>query len=146
MYNTDMIDRFLTPQQELFLEYYTDPKSETFGNCTQSGLRAGYSQEYSENLTYVMPLWLSESIESMQVLKKAERNLNQVLDLDIVTDEGKIDTNILGHRTKVDMFIAERLGKEKYSTRNELTGKGGKDLVPEQLSEEQKEKLKSLLL
>ena len=93
-----------------------------------------------------MPLWLSESIESMQVLKKAERNLNQVLDLDIITDEGKIDTNILGHRTRVDMFIAERLGKEKYSTRNELTGKGGKDLVPEQLTDEQKEKLKSLLI
>ena len=66
--------------------------------------------------------------------------------LDIITDEGKIDTNILGHRTKVDMFIAERLGKEKYSTRNELTGKGGKDLVPEQLTDEQKEKLKSLLI
>ena len=38
----------LTPQQELFLSYYTNPKSETFSNALQSGLKAGYSQEYSE--------------------------------------------------------------------------------------------------
>ena len=81
----------------------------------------------------------------MKRLRRTEKNLDEVQNLEIFTDDGKVDSNILGHRTKVDMFIAERLGKQKYSTRSELTGADGKDLIPEQLSDEEKKKLLDLI-
>lgn len=126
-----MADRFLTPQQEYFLERYTNPKSPTFGNATQSALEAQYSQEYAENITALMPDWLSENIGDMRRLKRAERNLTEVQELDIIDHEGKPDSQLIDKRTKVDMFLAERLNKNKYSTRTEtdLTSKGEKILV-----------------
>jgi len=115
-----MADRLLTPQQELFLASYTDPKSDTFSNATQSGIKAGYSQEYSENLTSELPDWLSENLGDMKRLRKAEKNLDEVQNFGVVDEEGKIDVNLLDKRIKVDMFFAERLGKAKYSARKEL--------------------------
>lgn len=120
-----MVDRLLTPQQELFLKYYTDPKSNTFSNALQSGLKAGYSQEYSENITALLPDWLSESIGDQKMIAKAEKNLKQVQDLEVLNDEGKVITDVLRERTKVDMFIVERLNKKKYSQRQELSDPDG---------------------
>lgn len=122
------MDRLLTPQQELFLERYTNPKSPTFGNATQSALSANYSREYAENITGLMPDWLSENIGDMKRLKRAEKNLDEVQNLPIVDEEGKVDVQLIEKRNKVDMFLAERLNKQKYSTRIEQTGKDGKDL------------------
>lgn len=124
-----MTDRLLTPQQELFLSYYLNPKSETFSNAYASAKKADYSEEYAQNITGQMPDWLSESISDMRRLRKAEKNLEEVQNLSIVDDEGKVDVNLIDKRTKVDLFMAERLGKQKYSTRNELTGADGKDLI-----------------
>ena len=111
-----MTDRLLNPQQEMFLSYYTNPKSETFSNALQSALKAGYSQEYAENITSLLPDWLSESIGDMKRLRKAEKNLEEVQNIQIYSEEGKLDANLIDKRTKVDMFIAERLNKQKYST------------------------------
>lgn len=122
------MESLLNPQQELFLERYTNPKSPTFGNATQSGLEAGYSKEYSENITALMPDWLLENIGDMKRLKRAEKNLTEVQEMDIVNEEGKYDAQLVEKRTKVDMFLVERLNKQKYSTRTEQTGKDGKDL------------------
>lgn len=112
-------ERLLTPQQELFLERYTNPKSPTFGNATQSALEAKYSQTYSENITDAMPEWLLENIGDMKRLVRAEKNLTEVQNLPIFDLEGKPDTQLIEKRTKVDMFIAERLNKNKYSTKTE---------------------------
>ena len=84
----------------MFLSYYLDPKSETFSNCTQSGLKAGYSKEYSENLLQILPDWLSKSIESSSLLYKAEKRLNQLLDLEPVNEEGKVDNGLLANQIK----------------------------------------------
>jgi len=123
------MERLLTPQQELFLSSYTDPKSNTFGNALQSALKAMYSQEYAENITGLMPEWLSENIGDTKRLRKAEKNLDEVQNLRITNEEGKIDVGLVEKRTKVDMFIAERLGKSKYSTRQEVTGKDGQPIL-----------------
>lgn len=119
----------LNPQQILFLASYTNPKSETFGNALQSALKAGYTREYSESLTAQMPDWLSENLGKTKQLKKAEDNLEEVQNLNIKDDEGKIVGEILRERTKVDLFIAETVGKANYSKRSELTGKDGQDLT-----------------
>ena len=44
----------LDPRQTAFLTYYLDPKSETFSNALQSGLKAGYKQEYAENILNIL--------------------------------------------------------------------------------------------
>lgn len=63
------------PRQTLFLTHYLDPKSDTFSNALQSGIKAGYTEEYSKSLTSQLPDWLSESINDTELLKKAEKRL-----------------------------------------------------------------------
>lgn len=114
----------LTPQQQTFLKYYLDPKSETWGNAFQSAVKSGYSEEYAKNITGQMPDWLSENIRKTNLVQKAERNLDMALD-------GLLDDPEKGSKTiqhKASEFVLERLKKQEYSTRQELTGKDGKDL------------------
>lgn len=108
------------PRQTLFLSYYLDPKSQTFSNALQSALKAGYAQEYAESITSQLPDWLSESLGDNNRLRKAEKNLEEVQNFQVVDGDGKVDVNLLDKRIKVDMFFAERLGKAKYSVRQEL--------------------------
>ena len=115
------MDKLLSPQQELFLSYYTNPKSETFSNATQSAIKAGYTENYANNITALMPDWLLENIGDMKRLRKAEKNLDEVQNLPIVDENGKIDVNLIDKRTKVDMFYAKALNKNKYSDRTELS-------------------------
>ena len=121
-------ETLLTPQQELFLAEYTNPKSSNFGNALQSALKAGYTETYASNITTLMPDWLLENIGDMKRLRKAEKNLDEVQNIQIYNEEGKIDANLVDKRTKVDMFLAERLNKRKYSTKTEtdITSKGEK--------------------
>lgn len=132
---------FLTPQQEAFLAFYTNPKSETFSNALQSALKAGYKQEYAESITAQMPEWLLENLGDMRRLRKAEKNLEEVQNFEVVDDEGKIDTNLLDKRIKVDMFLAERLNKSKYSIRQEITGKNGGAIEINELKDKTDEEL-----
>lgn len=110
------------PRQALFFEYFFDPESPTFSNGLQSGLKAGFDEGYARVLVSHMPAWLSEKVNELDIISKAEKNLPKFL-------ESK-DERIGLDTTK---FVLERLKKDKYSTRQELTGKDGKDLVsPEQ--------------
>lgn len=119
---------FLTPQQELFLALYTDPRSKTFGNAKQSALEAKYSLDYAENIMALMPEWLSDNIGDSRRLKRAEKRLDQILDLEPVADDGKIDNALIGNQMKAITLITKGIGKAKYSERHEHTGENGKDL------------------
>src|SRR3990167_5456085 len=99
----------LDPRQKFFFEYWLDPKSETFSNVMQSAIKAGYEESYAQVLCSQMPTWFSEKIKEINLLSKAERNLNKFLDMD---NKPTIQADI----TK---FVAERLGKAKYSQRHE---------------------------
>lgn len=127
------------PRQQLFLAYYLDPKSPTFSNALQSALKVGYAQEYAENILSNMPDWLSEklgSIKSSRLLDKAERNLDELLDLPSQTqamsafgplykDKAKKvplmvhATGLLKIKNDVTQFVAERVGKTKYGANSE---------------------------
>lgn len=113
------------PRQAEFLKGYLDPKSPTYANALQSALKAGYEREYAENITHLEPNWLSEAIGSEQMVKKAERNLNKILDMNAVTEEGKVDTSLLKVVADTSKFVTERLAKDKYSQKQvtEHTGK-----------------------
>lgn len=140
-----MADKLLTPQQELFLSLWTDPKSETFGNAKRSAMKAGYSDEYSDNIMALLPDWLSEHIGDMRRLAKAEANLTEYQNLDIYNGGDKVDSQLLANKIKVDTFLAKTLNKKKYSERIEQTGADGKDLIPDTFTQEEKDKLLSLL-
>jgi hypothetical protein len=115
----------LTPQQELFLKYYLDPKSETFSNMLQSGLKAGYSQEYSESIGYQNPDWLSKALgkaRKTKIIEKAEKNLEMALDglLDDIEKGGKLI------QYKATEFSLKTLKKEDYGDKVDITTQGEK--------------------
>lgn len=119
------------PRQTEFLINYLDPKSKTFSNALQSGLKAGYTEEYSKTIVSQLPDWLSDSISDSNLLNKAENRLKQILDFEPINEEGKIDNSLLSNQMKAINLVAKGLGRNKYSERVEHTGKDGKDLTIE---------------
>jgi phage terminase small subunit len=114
------------PRQALFLSYYLDTKSKTFSNAYQSALKAGYSDVYALAVASQMPKWLSETIKHSKLVRKAEKNLEEMLEME--------DDDVGLKRIKADItkFVLERLNKERYSQRQELGAGGGiKKLVVE---------------
>lgn len=105
------------PRQALFLSYYLDPKSKTFANAKQSAIRAGYTEEYANAILAKDLDWLSENVRYEDIIKKAERNLRNFMD----DEDGRI-------RSDMTKFALSRLKKDKFSERQELTGRDGKDL------------------
>jgi len=111
----------LTPRQIDFLRFYNDPLSDTFSNALQSAIRAGYTEEYAQNIKSNMPNWLSENVaRRKKMLAKAENRL----DISIDSDDERVALD-------ASKFIAKTLGKDEgYSERTELTGKDGEKLIP----------------
>lgn len=128
------------PRQQLFLSYYLDPKSETFSNALQSGIKAGFTKQYSESIMSLMPEWLSEKLGKSSLLIKAERNIDEILDLPSKVQamgafgpiyEGKGEkkkpfmvhaTGLLKVKADVTKFVAERIGRKKYGAESENPG------------------------
>jgi len=115
------------PRQLLFKKYYCSPKSETFGNAFQSAIKAGFSEEYASNITTQKTTWFSEIMADMEILDDSLEVLKETLHYDAVVD-GNIDVGIAGLKLKAALFGAERLGKERYSLRNEITGEDGEPI------------------
>lgn len=118
--------KLLNPQQEEFIDFYTDPKSPTFSNAYESALKAKYAKKYAENITTLMPSWLGENIGDMRLLNKAIKNLDNTFDLKTVNEEGKIDSSVLGIQSTNARFIASTIGKKRFSTRSNLLDDEGK--------------------
>lgn len=98
------------PRQELFLSSYLNPQSETWSNALQSALKAGYTQEYADNIMALMPTWLSDAIGNNILLQKASANLNTAL-------EGGLDDPERGKREiqyKATEFVLKGLQKNKW--------------------------------
>lgn len=121
----------LTPQQQTFLKAFLDPKSDTWGNYKQSALKAKYSEEYADNISSLMPDWLSESIGDSKLVQKATRNLDMALD-GLLDDPEKGGKPLQLRATEMAL---KGLQKGKWSERAELTGKNGESLF---LKEEEK--------
>ena len=111
----------LDPQKTAFLKYFLDPKSPTWGNYYQSGIKAGYDDDYARNLKNQMPDWLRDNLDKSRLVQKAEKNLELALD-------GGLDDAEKGKKEiqwKATEMTLKTLRKEDYSERTELTGKGG---------------------
>lgn len=55
------------PKQELFVQHYIDPKSNSFGNTYRSALLAGYSDSYARKLSSksIGNQWISEYVNKV---------------------------------------------------------------------------------
>lgn len=116
----------LNPQQQMFLKSFLDPKSPTWGNYRQSAMKAGYSQDYADNISVEMPDWLAENLGKTRLVQKAEKNLEMALDgyLDDVEKGAKVI------QWKATEMTLKTQGKEQgYTERTELTGKNGERLT-----------------
>lgn len=118
----------LDPRQSLCWGYYSNPKSETFGNALRSAIKAGYDDEYANSITAAE--WFCGKLRRLNMLRKAEKVLEETLDMD-VTESGKKVPALVGIKNDVAKFIAKTQGKnEGYSERHEHTGKDGEELKP----------------
>ena len=118
----------LNPQQMAFKEAYCNPMSATFGNAYQSAIAVGYADEYAQTITTQGYAWYSEMLGDQDLLNDAEKALKEAINYDVRNGGEKIDSGVASIKLKAATFAAEGLGKEKYSKRNELTGKGGEQL------------------
>ena len=109
----------LDPRQDLFLKYYLDPKSETFGSGSKSALKAGYSETYAKTILDRENEWIDNRVSHEKLVKKAERNLDKFL------DEAKEERN----KVDVSKFVVSRLDKKNWAERRELSGEDGKPLI-----------------
>ena len=124
----------MDPRQKQCWDLYINPKSKTFGNATQSAIKAGYTKGTANMIT--TEDWFKGKLRRLNLLNKAERNLDKIMDLPL---EDK--ANVVLDASK---FIAKTLGKDEgYSDRSELTGKDGESLL---LTEEQINTLKDKLI
>ena len=105
-------------QQLDFLRFYLDPKSETWNDVPNSARRANFSETYAINLKNKELTWLEDLPQDDFLIKKAVRNLSKFVD----DEENK---NIQWDATK---FTLTTLKKDKFSTRQELTGKDGEKI------------------
>lgn len=120
----------LNPQQRAFKKAYCSPRSPTFGNAFQSALSVGYDEAYAAQITARNTDWMNEIVRDMELLDKAEAALHEALDYDVRNgEEAGVDPAVAGIKSKVGMFVAERLGKDRYSLRNEVTGEDGEAIT-----------------
>jgi phage terminase small subunit len=134
------------PREQVMWDIYITKLTTGIDNAYQSALEAGYAEDTAKNVT--LTGWYKERKDRLRrkdMLSKAERNLDKVLDFDMVNEEGKVDTQVASLVTGVSTTVVKTLGKEAYSERIEQTGKDGKDLIPESLTEEEKKALLGLI-
>lgn len=155
----------LDPRQKVCWDTFIDPTSDTFSNAYKSARKAGYTHATALHIT--TEVWFLEKVRRMNMLGKAERVLDEMLDLPIMVEAAlnryaikantedededgysidpepqaflRTDPALVKIKQDTAKFVAERLGKDDgYSSRNEHTGKNGAPLV--EVDEETKEK------
>jgi hypothetical protein len=116
------------PRVDIFKQFYLRPDSYTFFNIRQSALRAGYSEQYANNISTQQPKWWKELQASSEftrakMLHAAENNLYEY-----VSEPTPTDASHKRIQADVSKYVTERLGKEHYSSRQEMTGADGRRL------------------
>lgn len=116
------------PRQDIMWEHFLKNWMKGAGNAAESARFAGYSETTAANVTNLF--WYKEKFQKLkrkEMLSKAERNLDRILDLDY----SKLD-ELTGERTAVDIdklkivadiskMTATTLGKDEgYSSKTSV--------------------------
>lgn len=133
------------PREQICWDFYIESITKGEINATESALKAGYSKDHARNIT--MQGWFKERLEELErkeMLSKAEKVLMKTLNYSTeeVDDEGRIKVKVDLLRVQLDAskHLTSTLGKNKgYSTRSEVTGADGKDLIPDEESKKRSE-------
>lgn len=105
----------VTPQQAKALDNYQNPLSDTFGNLTQSLIKAGYTKGTANTLCSKKNKWLSSNIErKVKMIYKAEEHLEKIQNLDVKLNS-KLNVDIAKLQVDVNKFILKNLAKGKYN-------------------------------
>lgn len=123
---TDETRQFIPLPQAKFVEAYLDETSSTFLNPILAAKENNLTTSDAIALISRKNQWFKELAEEHPMLKQAEENLSTFLSISPF-DEDHADRVL-----KASMFIAERLGKHRYSTRSEISGPDGKPLIPKE--------------
>lgn len=122
------------PREQKCWDFYVEGIAKGQVNAYEAGKKAGYSEDHSRNIT--MQGWFKgriDSLERKEMLSLAEKVLMKTLKYktEKIDDKGEeiIKSDVLRIQVDASKHITSTLGKDKgYSSRSELTGKGGKDL------------------
>jgi hypothetical protein len=107
-----------TPQQQAFLKAYLDPQSSTWSNAKQSAIKAGYSEEYADNIMHLMPDWLSGAIGDNKLVQTALTNLAATLESE--------NDNLRWDATK---FTLKGLKSDKFSEKKNVDVTSGGEKI-----------------
>lgn len=107
----------LDPRQKLCWENYSNPKSPTFGNATQSAVSAGYEYDYADQIT--MTEWFKGKVWRLNGTFKGEKKIDELINLPIKNDAG-YDVGIIRVQADLAKYLTSTLGKnEGYTTKVE---------------------------
>ncbi len=135
----------LDPRQKLCWENYVNPHSETFGNAKQSAIKAGYEEVTADRITTFE--WFAGKCRRLNMRIKAEEVLKEMMEMDdeqeliidgMPTGRKKRDPALTKIKQDTAKFAAERLAKEDWSARQEVTGPDGAELMPTDKTVEEK--------
>lgn len=67
------------PRKASFFYFFFDRSAPTYGSYRGSAIKAGFSEEYANNITHLKPKWLSDFIGAQDFVNLAETHLREVL-------------------------------------------------------------------
>lgn len=119
------------PREQITWDFYIEGIAKGIVNAKASAIKAGYSEEHSDNIT--LQGWFKgrlEELDRKEMLSDAEKVLRKTLryKTDEIDENGneKIKADVLRIQVDASKHITSTLGKDKgYSTREEVTGKNG---------------------
>lgn len=126
-------------RQEEAWSYYIDPTSPTFNNAMRSAIKAGYA----ETTARVIPQenwWIKRRENFIKMMPQVEENLMETLNLEtkfpVVINQQivyKHDPALLRIKHDSTVFVAETIGKNRFSKKLTLQHTGKVSLLNESL-------------
>lgn len=128
---------------------WTDEEKETIIQSLREYLELGFSRNKACSFIGLAPStlcnWINQDEALGMRIEGWENAINKVVManlLQAIKKEGEMEDDV---RKENSWKWAERRMKDDFAVRTENTGKEGKDLIPEPISQEEKERLLSLL-
>lgn len=118
------------PREQVMWDIYVAGLAKGYDNAYEAAIKADYEESSAKHIT--LRRWFidrKDKLRRKDMLSKAERNLDKGLDESYYDKDGNVRTDVMRIVMDVSKTVATTLGKDDgYSTRQEQTGKDGKDL------------------